>query len=79
MKRKIARWEAKGGKQYLELYHDTNAAGPYYSYEGNDCGGTLPRQENDEAAIAYMERPWGRGGAGPVTVLRSDFPSTKRV
>jgi hypothetical protein len=71
----IARWEAKGGRRYLVLYVGDLG----YFYRGDGCGGGLPAMPNDDAAIEYMERPWGQGGAGPVTVLRSDFPSVRRV
>jgi len=70
----IARWETRG-KDYLSLRRD----GDNYFYEGNDCGGTLPPCENDKAAIAWMERPWGAGGAGPATVLWFDRTSLKRT
>lgn len=75
MKRNVARWEVKGGKDFLQLQEENG----HYTYTGPTSGGSLPALPNDEAAIAYMERPWGNGGAGPVTVLKSDRPSTKRV
>lgn len=74
-KRPVARWEAKGGKRFVQLYHDVLG----YSYETENGGGTLRPMPDDQAAIQYMERPWGAYGGGPVTVLKSDFPSTRRV
>ena len=65
----IARWEAKGGKQFLALERFPSGG---YGYRGNGCGGTLPDQPNDAAAIQYMEEH-------AVRVLKSDFSSTRRV
>ncbi len=73
MKRIVAHWKTRG-KDYLTL-HESNGT---YTYEGNDCGGVLPPQANDACAIAAMEAPWGRQ-TGPVTVLRTDRPSLRRV
>lgn len=73
-KRIVARWQTRG-KDWLELYHD----GAGYSYSGKSCGGTLGAQPDDTAAIAWMERPWGLFGAGPVTVHKADKPTMKRV
>lgn len=71
----VARWEARGGKQFLELYEDTG----FYRYRGNSCMGFFGIDiTNDEQAIAAMQEPWGPG-VGAVTVLTADFPSTKRV
>lgn len=72
-KRLVARWQTKGN-DYLNLFASTTG----YYYEGKDCGGNLPTLPNDDAAIAWMERPWN-GGAGPVTVLKTDRPSLQRV
>ena len=70
----IATWRTTG-KDFLELTKTDLG----YSYHGNGCGGTLPvAVATDEDAIAYMERPWGPRGAGPVTVLKTDRPSLKR-
>lgn len=73
--KQIARWEAKGGKRWIALYKDEQG----YTYKGDSQGGVLSYQENDANAIAKMEQPWGTGGAGAVTVLKSDFPSVTRV
>lgn len=70
----VARWETRG-HDWLSLRRN----GASYSYVGNGCGGTLPFMPDDNAAVEWMERPWGKGGAGPVTVLRDDRPSLKRV
>lgn len=71
----VARWEAKGGKRFITLLRDDLG----YTYRTNDSGGgNMGVFPNDEAAIAAMEAPWGPR-VGPVTVLTSDFPSTKRV
>lgn len=67
-KRLVARWEVRGGKRFLELYADEWG----YTYTGEDCGGNLGAMTGDAGAIDKME-------AGPVAVLRSDFPSVKRV
>jgi hypothetical protein len=71
--RKVARGEAKGGKRWLALY----AADDGYHYRMNDGSGWLAA--NDDAdALDRMIAPWGPN-TGPVTVLLSDFPSTRRV
>jgi hypothetical protein len=75
--RLIASWKTKG-KDYINLYFNEDNGLKYYHYEGNGCGGALPKLENDDKAIEWMEEPWGKG-AGPVTVLKSDRPSLKRV
>lgn len=63
-KRVVARWENRGNF-WLELLHGPSG----YSYRGDGCGGTMGREiATDEQAIAYMVRPWGQFGAGPVTV-----------
>jgi hypothetical protein len=71
----IATWKTSG-YDYLELKR-TDVG---YAYTGNGCGGTLPTSIlSDNDAIAYMERPWSNLGAGPVTVLKTDRPSLKRI
>lgn len=76
MKRIVAQWQTRGARgargQFLTLYHDPTGC---YTYEGNDCGGVLPKMTYDAAAIAYMERP----PLGPAFILKCDFPSTKRI
>ncbi len=47
----ITRWQTKKGKNYLELLKDNYG----YIYRGNNCGGALPKLNNDEEAIEYME------------------------
>jgi hypothetical protein len=76
--RTVAEWKTKG-KDFIRLEYSTNVHGGYYRYTSNYGGGTLPVMADDKAAIEYMERPWGHGGAGPVTVLLSDRSSLKRV
>lgn len=73
--RSVARWEAKGGKRFVELFHE---GGTSYSYKTDNGGGTGFAFANDVEAIKGMEAPWGPH-TGPVTVLREDFISTKRV
>lgn len=71
----IARYEAKGGKRYLELYRDyedLRGGGPSYSYRGDGCGGNLGYIESDTTAIQKFEER-------QVACLKSDFPSVKRV
>lgn len=74
----IASWEVKGGKDYLNLCKTDY---DIYFYQGLTCGGVLPQSiTDDNLAIEWMENPWGHKlGAGPVTVLKSDRPSLKRV
>ena len=77
----VARWETKG-KGYLQLSktEKPNGTGFWYSYTGDGCGGSMGNDvTTDEQAIAWMERPWGQSGAGPVTVHRAGRPSLKRV
>lgn len=68
------RWETRGN-DFLSLIKDELGV---YSYRGSCGGGVLPAMPDDETAIAYMERPWGKHGAGAVTVLREDRPSLQR-
>lgn len=70
----VARWETKG-RDWLDLQEDHGI----YGYTGNGCGGIFGPLADDEAAIAAMEMEWGPGGAGPVTVLRTDRASLRRV
>lgn len=62
-KRIIAKWEAKGGKQYINLYDD----GTYHS---NNGGGNTGKTGNE--AIQYMEN-------NTVRYFKMDYPSVKRV
>jgi len=71
MKRVVARWEAKGGKRFIELFEENSV----YGYTGDGCGGNIGFFGNDDAAIARMEHP----SYGAVTCLKADFPSTKRI
>lgn len=71
MKTIIARWEAKGGKRYIELYRDEFG----YGYRGDRCGGNLGALATDADAIAQAEHPV----YGVVTSLKADFPSTRRL
>jgi hypothetical protein len=73
MRRDIARWEARSGKRFVQLYRE----GDFYFYE-TDAGGGSVGARTDEEAVAAMTAPWGPT-VGPVTVLTSDFPSTRRV
>lgn len=73
MKRVIARWETKG-KDFLELYSDGNG----YLYDGKGEFGVLGAFIDDQAAIERMTNDWGPN-VGPVTVLRADRPSLRRV
>ena len=72
--RLVARWEAKGGKRFVALYRSPTG----YHYQADHGGGVCAAFRDDIEAIAAMTKPWGRD-TGPVTVLASDFPSTKRV
>ncbi len=82
----VARWQTKGN-DWIELwklteYSPRSGVGydGVYHYKGKGMGGGIPNTvKTDTEAIAYMERPWGRGGAGPATVLKTDRPSLKRV
>lgn len=74
--RLVARWETSGN-DWIEL---RQSSFDYY-YRGNRCGGfAADKTATDAEAIAAMERPWGSlGGAGQVTVLKTDRPSLRRV
>ena len=77
----VARWETKG-KDWLQLEKTSRPTGGFwYSYKGSGCGGTFGNNvTTDDQVIAHMERPWNSGtGPGPVTVLRADRSSLKRV
>jgi len=73
MRQEIARWEAKGGKRFVQLYRE----GDFFFYE-TDSGGGNVGASSEAAAVEAMSAPWGPT-VGPVTVLTSDFPSTRRV
>ena len=81
----IAKWEAKGGKRFVELHYDgllNTAAGPMHNYHyktDNGGGGLGPEINNHRDAMLAMTNPWGSKYVGQVTILKSDFPSTKRV
>lgn len=72
----VARWEAAKGKRFVELRRESDGT---YSYKTDGGGGAGFSFASDADAIAWAEKPWGPGGAGPVTVLKSDFPSVRRV
>jgi hypothetical protein len=73
--RVVARWETKGGKRWIQLEYHKGC----YQYSCDNGGGVLPKHNSDKSAIAYMEEPWDRFGAGPVTLLQMDFPSVRKV
>ena len=73
IKRTVARWEVRGGKRFIVLYQEFG----YYFYRGDGVMGSIGGVMTDEEAIAWMERPWPQ--AGPATVLKTDFPSLRRV
>ena len=80
-RRVVARWQTRG-KDFLELYaSQSEQFGTVYGYTGNFCGGGLPLTiKTDEAAITWMDNPWGHpDGTGQCTVLRSDRKSLRRV
>jgi hypothetical protein len=64
----IAEWKANKGKHFLCLYKDQCG----YIYKGEECGGVLPKLDNDELAVQYMEQ-------NAVKVLQSDFLSVHRT
>ena len=68
--RVVARWKAKGGKRWVELYQDSHG----YGYKSDNGGGYLGNLGSDDAAVDRMQNVYG-----PVTALKSDFPSTKRT
>lgn len=72
--RVVAKWEANRGKQFLVLLCDEIG----YTYKTLNGGGNLGKLANDQQAIERVLRPWGRD-TGAVTILRSDYPSVKRV
>jgi hypothetical protein len=59
----IARWEAKGGKSYLELYDDGSYSG---TYGGGNTGKT------GEEAIRHLEK-------GVLYAMKLDYPSLRKV
>ena len=69
----IARWESRGGANWIELLTD----GKYCFYNGNDCGGSCGRMTKDEA-LAYLT---GRIASGEFAPNTAKNPSTymKRV
>lgn len=71
----VASWHGKGN-DFVHLYHHQDTG---YTFGSSDGGGSLPQMANHDEAIAHMERPWGKGGAGPVTVMKEDVKSLKRV
>jgi hypothetical protein len=57
MKTLIARWESRGGKDWVELWHDQYG----YSYRGNTCRGWLGESTTPEQAVLFMERETAAG------------------
>lgn len=72
--RLVAKWEVKGSKQYLALIEQD---GDYF-YHSLTSGGYFGKLPNDEIAIKRMVAPWGIN-TGPVTVMKTNYPSLKRV
>ncbi len=70
-RRVVARWEAKGGKRWIELYQDSHG----YGYDSDNGGGYLGNLGSDENAIARMEHL----SYGSAASLKADFPSTRRT
>lgn len=70
---KVARWEAKGGKKYLELFqHETNGEVSGFSYMGSYAGGNLGKLTSRALAIQALE-------SGMLRAMKTDYPSTKRI
>jgi len=65
----INRWEARGGKRWLELYFDDRRRN--YSYRTDNGGGSL--------GTVSMVEALERLDDGPLQALRADFPSTRMV
>lgn len=53
----IARWESRGGKDWVELWHDEFG----YSYQGNGCRGWFGEGTTLRQAMAFMERETASG------------------
>ena len=71
----IAEWKARGGKRFLTLERypsDHTLGGNSYRYSGDGQGGNLGVFSSDDMAVAWFK-------AHQVAVLKSDFPSLKRV
>lgn len=52
-RKKIARWQTRGGKHWFELYQYEDGGG--FSYRGDGAGGNLGNMSEEEA-IAYIEK-----------------------
>lgn len=74
MNKVIARWEARGGKTWLELYEEEVKGKPSYFYRGTDGGGNVGWRDSAQHAIDYLEQ---RGGA--VYHTKQCMPTFKRV
>jgi hypothetical protein len=53
----IARWESRGGKDWVELWHDEFG----YSYRGNGCRGWFGEGTTLRQAMTFMEREAASG------------------
>lgn len=68
----IARYEANGKKQWLELYETEFNGKLSYEYSGTKCGGNIGYKNSPQDAIQSFE-------INQVQYLKMDYPSTKRV
>lgn len=66
-KKRIARWESKGGKYWVDLYYN-----PAFElsdgrvvidahYQGHGCGGSVPDATSEQDAIDRMQQRVDRG------------------
>ena len=72
---RIAEWRTSNGKRFVILWQDDYG----FKYTTHDGFGNFgPEIRTIDQAILACEAPWGPK-VGPVTVLKSDFRSVRRV
>lgn len=57
MREVVARWESRGGKDWVELCHDEHG----FSYHGNGCRGWFGEGTTLPQAMTFMEREAAAG------------------
>jgi hypothetical protein len=72
-KTRVARWESRGGKHWLELYRDELG----YTYRSSSGGGNLGNLGSDPecAALAYMSEILTKRWLGSLKLVHGPSPN----